>query len=231
MKIVNIAILALILFILIRFVFVVREINCVLPYGILEDGVCDKINNHFKGNSLIFTDFENASIWDELLVSQEYGQAYQYQSIVRSLSGEVDLILLAKLPDYRLVANSESYLLNNSSKLRNDQADLQLPTIEASIEPAKLEKGYLDDTTHKQFFSLAEAMREHGFSDNKVKWLNDEEINVQVGNITVILDNTKNFNYQLERLRVILNDQELKETLQIAHTLDLRFNLPVLKQN
>jgi hypothetical protein len=228
-KIIHLIILAILLVLAMRFIFVVRRVECVLSGVNLETGVCERINSFFKGSSLFFTDFENALIWEDLLGNQEYSQAYQYQAISKSLSGVVTLTLVAKMPDYRLVTSQGSFLLNQSNKLRNDRADLSLLSIEVELEEQVLKQGYLESDSHQQFFALAEALNQFGFSNSRVKWFSNQEIQIETDGLLVLLDTTKDFVYQVERLRVILDDQKTSALPNSAKILDLRFNLPVLK--
>ena len=229
MKIIHLLILTIFLGLLFRFVLVARHVECFLPGATLEAGVCEKINTALKGSSLFFTDWEQSPVWENLLDSQEYSQAYQYQDISKSLSGLVTLTLVAKMPDYRLVTSQGSYLLNQSNKLRNDRADLSLLSIQAELSPQSLTAGYLDDKLHQQFFLLAQALNQYGFTNSQVEWLSDQEIKIKINNLVILLDNQEDFVYQVDRLRAILDDQEFKALLGTGRVLDLRFNLPVLK--
>ncbi len=230
MKIIPFFILLLLFVLSLKFVFVVRQVDCLLQGVSLEEGVCQQINKHFLGKSLFLTDFENASIWNELLGSERYSQAYQYQTVNKSLGGQIELTLVAKLPDYRLQSSQGSFLLNHSNKLRNDRADLSLPTIEAELEPVILANGYLGEDLHEHFFALSKALHLYGFDDSQVKWLSEQEIQLRTANLLVLLDSSKDYEYQIERLHAILSDRELAATLAAGQVLDLRFNLPVLKK-
>lgn len=219
----------LLIVLLLRFVFVVRRVDCLLSGATLESGVCEKLNDFFRGSSLFYTDFENALIWDDLLGNQEYSQAYQYEAINKSLSGVISLRMVAKMPDYRLATSQGNFLLNQSNKLRNDRDDLSLLTIEATLSEQSLLAGFLENEKHQQFFALAQALNQYGFASSKVKWQSDEEIQLETAGLLVLLDTSKDFSYQVERLRAIVDDKEIAPTLTAGKTLDLRFNLPVLK--
>lgn len=228
MKILPFFIFCLVFILLLRFAFVFKQINCSLEQMSLESGVCEQINQHFKGKSLFFTDLENDPFWDDLLADQNYSQVYQYASIKKSLSGQADLLLLAKLPDYRLVVGQEKYLLNQNNKLKNDQTSLVLPSIEF-IGDLSLENGYLDEAYHHKFLSLALALNEHQIKTEKIVWQSDQEIHLFLPEIEVLLDDQKDFAYQIERLAVILKQEESRALLLEKRLLDMRFNLPVLK--
>jgi len=227
-KILPFLIFGLVFILLLRFVFVFRQINCSLEQVSLETGVCEQINQHFRGKSLFFTDLENDSFWDDLLADQNYSQVYQYASIKKSLSGQADLMLLAKLPDYRLIFGQERYLLNQNNKLKNDQVSLVLPSIEF-VGELSLSNGYLDENYHYKFLSLASALSKYQIETEKILWQNDQEIHLFLKEIEVLLDDQKDFAYQIERLSVVLKQEESRSLLEEKRILDMRFNLPVLK--
>ncbi len=229
MKILRFLIFFSIVFVFFRFIFVFRKINCLLEQAVIENGVCEKINDRFRGKSLFFTDLENDAIWDELMTSQEYGQVYQYQKISKSLSGQANLSLLSKLPDYRLIIGSESYLLNQSHKLKNNQEHLVLPSIEFKADSVLIAHGYLNEDYHQKFLALSTALRKYQITSTRIIWQSDQEIHLILQEIEVILDDLKEFDYQIERLSLILKQQEVQAILSDKKILDMRFNLPVLK--
>lgn len=231
MKILRFVVFFIILFLLFRFIFVSKKINCILEDTQLENGICERLNQYFKGKSLFFTDFENEIIWDDLIADQQYSQVYQYQKINKHISGEIDLFLLAKLPDYRLIVGQEHYLLNQSNKLKNDQDRLSLPSIEFLGDPSVVSQGYLEENYHQKFLSLSQALKKYQIETMKIIWQNDQEIHIFLKEIELILDDAKEFDYQIERLSSILKEEELKDILPSKKILDMRFNLPVLKDS
>jgi len=228
-KILRLIIFFIVLFIFFRFVFVFRNINCSIENATLESGVCQRINDYFKGRSLFFTDLVNEPIWNELLTDQQYGQVYQYQRIKKSLNGNADLYLLAKSPDYRLIFDQKRYLLNQSNQLKNDQDRLNLPTIEFIADASLVAHGYLDETYHQKFLALSQALVKYKIETNKIVWQSDQEIHLFTKEIEVLLDDQKDFDYQIERLSLILKQNEVENILANKRILDMRFNLPVLK--
>lgn len=229
MKALRLIIFLLILFLLFRFVFVFKQINCFSENNILEDGVCKIINDNLRGKSVFFTDLENELVWQELLANQQFSQVYQYQKIEKSIIGNADLWLLTKLPDYRLILGSEQFLLNQSNKLKDNQDRLILPSIEFLGDPSINQHGYLEESYHQQFLTLSRALSEQQIISKKVVWQNDLEIHIYLDEIEVIMDNTKDFDYQIERLALILKEEQLQNILPTKKILDMRFNLPVLK--
>lgn len=230
MKIWHFLLFFLVTFLLLRFVFVFKKADCVVENISLEAGVCQRLNDYFKGKSLFFTDFENAEIWDELMSDQQFGQSYQYQDIKKNISGNVELLLVAKVPDYRIIIGDQRYLINQNDRLKNDQSNLTLPTIEFLDDKEILSQGRIDEEYHQKFLSLSVALQKYKVETQKIVWQNDQEIHLVLKDIDVILDDGKDFDYQIERLSLVLKQDSLKEELQSKNILDMRFNLPVLKE-
>lgn len=229
MKALRLVIFLLVLFLLFRFVFVFKHIDCFSENNSLEDGVCEMLNTHLKGKSIFFTDLENEPVWEELLANQQFSQVYQYQKMEKSITGQAKLWLEAKLPDYRLILGSEHYLLNQNNKLKNNQDRLVLPSIEFMGNPDINQHGYLDESYHQQFLTLSRALNDQQIVSKRIVWQNDSEIHIYLDTIEVIMDNVKDFTYQIERLSLVLKQEDLKTVLPTKKILDMRFNLPVLK--
>lgn len=229
MKILKFVFFLIVLLLLFRFVFVFRQIDCFSTDVTLESGVCEKINDHFKNKSLFFTDFENDQVWDELIAVQEYSQVYQYQEINKSLLGKAKLYLIAKKPDYRLLIGQDKYVLNQSNKLKNNQENLTLPTIELIGDQNVINHGYLSEDQHSKFLSLSQALQKYEIKTERILWQNEQEIHLFLAEIEVVLDVNKDFNYQMERLSLVLKQDDIKAVLSTKKLLDMRFNLPVLK--
>lgn len=235
MKILRLIVFFAILFILFRFVFVFRKLECRLDGATLESGVCERLEQRFRNRSLFFTDLENDQIWDELLADQQYSQAYQYQKISKSLFGQVQLLLLAKLPDYRLIVGQEKYLLNQNNKLRNNQDNLLMTSINFLADELIIDRGYLQEAKHQKFLSLSQALSNYQIVTNKIIWLSDQEIQLFLNlpstnnELVVIIDGEQDFVYQMQRLSLVLTQNDLSAIIADKKNLDMRFNLPVLQ--
>ena len=221
------------LFLLFRFVFVFRQITCLVENNRLEAEVCQLINANLQGKSLFFTDLEQEAFWQELLANQKFNQLYQFQKIEKTITGQAKLYLTSKLPDYRIVIGEQKYLLNQSNQLKNDQAQLSLLSIEYKDQINLIHQGYLAENYHQQFLQLSQALSLHKIPASKIVWQDDLNIYLdldpQISKLRVIIDNTRDFAEQMERLAIILNADEAQNLLTEQKTLDLRFNLPVLK--
>jgi hypothetical protein len=219
------------LFVVFKFVFVVRSVECVAIGESLTTTVCPKVQQGLLGKSLFFTDFENDPLWIELAAAPEYSHTYQFAWIKKYALGRVSVGLTSKLPDYRLVIGEKRFIFNQTNRVRNDQDFLELLTIEAPNLSAEdsLQQGYLAEDYHRQFLNLATSIREQKLAIQQAVWRSDQEIQLLLPALTVVIDTQKDFFWQMERLRAILDDQDVAIALQQATTLDLRFNLPVLK--
>jgi hypothetical protein len=97
-------------------------------------------------------------------------------------------------------------------------------------DPNIKQNGYLEENYHQQFLNLSQALSKQQISSKQIVWQNDTEIRIELDDLQVIIDNSKDFTYQIERLALILQEEELKEVLPGKKVLDMRFNLPVLRE-
>ena len=229
MKIFRISIFFIIFFLLLRFSFLVRTVDCQIDDGFLEPGICQKIENSWKSKSLFFTDFFEDEIWLNLATSQEYGQSYQLEDIKRVLPSKLVIKLNRRLPSYRLKINDQSYLLCQNNILKQDQTDLEVLTIETEMTDL-IDKNILKESYHQKFSNFVQAVKDNEINLRRVVWKNKTEIVLETNKyLKIILDEEEDFDYQMERLSLVLRDPSLEETLKEKNYLDLRFKLPVLK--
>ena len=229
MKIIRTIIFFLVFFISLRFLFLVKIVDCQIDDGFLEPGICQKIEGSWKNKSLFFTDFAEDDIWSDLAVSQEYGQSYQLQELERVLPNKLLIKLSRRLPSYRLKLSDQSYLLSQNNILKKDQSDLDVLTIETEMSDL-IDKNTLRESYHQKFFSFIQAINDNEIEVKRILWKDKTEIILETENyLKVILDEEEDFNYQMKRLSAVLTDPSLEETLKENKSLDLRFKLPVLK--
>lgn len=230
-KVLLLLVLGFALFLVLKFVLVVRTVTCIALGESLASTVCSRVQQGLAGKSIFFTDFENDPLWVELAAAPEYSHTYQFAWIRKHALGAVSVALSSKLPDYRLVLGTNRFIFNQTNRARNDQEFLELVTIEApnlSFDVA-IQQGYLLENYHRQFLQLATAVREQKLPITTIIWQNDQEIMLLLPTLTVLVDTQADFAWQMERLRAIIDDQEVAVQLEQANLLDLRFNLPVLK--
>jgi hypothetical protein len=206
----------------------VKKVDCQIEDGYLEAGVCQKIEESWKGKNLFFTNFFEDEVWLDLAASESYGQSYQLQSISRILPNKLAIKISRRLPNYRLQLADQQFLLAQSNILKQNQENLDLVTIETTMVDL-IDKKYLKDSYHQKFSSLVQAINDNDIHLNKVIWKDKTEIILKIDNLEVILDESEDFSYQMKRLAAILEDHSLQEDLKSKSYLDLRFKLPVLK--
>lgn len=214
---------------LLRFAFLVRTVDCQIDDGYLEPGICQKLESSWQNKSLFFTDFYEDSIWSDLALSQEYGQSYQLQDLKRVLPNKLVIKLSRRLASYRLKIGDQSYLLCQNNILKQDQTDLDVLTIETEMTEL-IDKNALSESYHQKFSSFVQAANDNKINVKRIIWKDKTEIILETDHyLKVILDEHEDFEYQMERLSVVLTDPSLDETLSQKKYLDLRFKLPVLK--
>lgn len=232
MKLGRFLIFSLGLGLLLFFAFPIRQVDCQLNEAALETGVCAEIQQRFLGRSFFFTNIGEDEIWQQLLLDEKYSQNYQLQSLNKTLPGKISLLLSSQLPDYRLrLSDGSSYLLTESNKLKTDRTGLELVEITYLPTEEITRHGYLDNYMQEQFLSLVRAINQAKVPVQNISWRSDQQIELELSgrSLTVILDNSANFAWQIKRLALILADETVSETLSGKSQLDLRFNLPVLR--
>jgi hypothetical protein len=207
----------------------VTNLSCVADDGFLEDGVCNDLRRHFLGRSLFLTDFTADQVWDEFLFNSSYGQSYQFNDLEKFLDGRLILHLSVKGPDYRLRFGEENFLLNQSNRLRQDQPELSLTTIQF-LAGEIIKNGEVDFAYHQQFLKLQQALLRYDLSKVLVIWRLDTEICLQVDQLCALIDTQADFDYQVWRLKQVLGDSNLQTALDEYRVLDLRFRQPVFKK-
>ena len=228
----------LVFLLLSRLLFSVRQLNCQLEpeQGGIES-VCQFLEAKFSGRSLFFYRFENDAVWDELLEKSDYSQVYQLESYTKTLPSKLNLKLLASLPDYRLQyldeeGQEQKFLINQNNKLKNDHPDLDILTIvylgeEEIVDEAQL---FLNESAHQKFLALARAIEQFDIPAEDLVWQNDSLLKLNIGKSwLVLLDSETNFSKAMQALGFLLKDEESLEKVHGHQYLDLRFRLPVLR--
>lgn len=232
MKIWGLGLFLIFLFLLMRFAFVFKQVECQIVDASLEAGVCQEITNHLEGRSFFFTNITNLDIWQQLLNEEKYSQSYQLISYQKKLPGQLLLQLSSQLPYYRLrLKDGSSFLLNENNKLKEDKGNLKLLELNYLVDKQIIEHAYINEIEHEQFLTLAKAIKEHNLPISKINWRANAEIELEIDNpaLLVLIDDAQDFRRQMKRLALVLNDQDLTQVLAEKRSLDLRFNLPVLK--
>ncbi|NLG06306.1 MAG: hypothetical protein GX559_01260 [Candidatus Pacebacteria bacterium] len=225
---------------LLVFAFRVKKVSCYQPEAKLEEltQVCQDINAAFVGKSLLFFNFSEAEIWQELAEKSDYSQLYYLSSLKKIPPGELVLDLDSKLPDYRLrIINEQqeeqSFILNQNSHLKKDLSQSQLFTIvyHGDEEILSKNKQYLNDDYHQFFLSLKTSLDYYQINAKNLIWRNNDLLELDLGkSYLVILDKHVDPKETIKKLALILEDKTVIDEIQKQGVLDLRFNLPVIRE-
>ena len=228
-------------FLLIFFTLRVKTVECYhqdsADQGELAS-VCAQLKKNFLGKSLIFYDFFAADVWQELAQSVDYQQLYQLSGLEKKAPSTLILHLDSKLPDYRLVVfindnQEQSYILNQNNNLKKDQGQGSLFTIYYHGPAEILDKNqrHLDETYHQFFLALKNNLDKYQINAKSLTWENDDLLKLDLGKSwLVILDKHSNPETSMHNLSLILLDEAVLAEIESKGFLDLRFNLPVIRE-
>lgn len=225
---------------LLVFAFRVKKVSCYQPEAKLEElaQVCQEINSAFVGKSLLFFNFHEAEIWQELTEKSDYSQLYYLSSLKKIPPGELTINLDSKLPDYRLsIINNnqeeQTFILNQNKHLKKDLGQSQLFTIVYHGDEEILGKNtqYLNEEYHQFFLSLKTSLDRYQIKAKKLIWQNNDLLELDLGkSYLVILDKNIDPEETIKKLALILEDKIVVDEIQRQGVLDLRFNLPVIRE-
>lgn len=225
---------------LLVFAFRVKTVTCYQPEARPEElaQVCQDINSAFVGKSLLFFNFYEAEVWQELAEKSDYSQLYYLSSLKKIPPGELVLDLDSKLPDYRLKIINEqqeeqSFILNQNSHLKKDLGQSQLFTIFYHGDEEILSKNtqYLNEEYHQFFLSLKTSLDYYQINAKNLIWRNNDLLELDLGkSYLVILDKHVDPKETIKKLTLILEDKTVVDEIQRQGVLDLRFNLPVIRE-
>jgi len=227
----------LVLFLLLYFTFPVKKVSCSYEGNNQEElaTVCQQLENSFRGKSLLFTNFSDESVWQTILENENYRQIYHLASQKMILPHHLLLTLDARLPDYRLTivrdTGEKNFLLNQSNRLKSNQPDLKLLNIvyRGETEIAANNKE-LNADFHDLFLRINQAILSHQLPVKTLTWKNEQLLELDLEQSwTVVLDQESDFERQLEILAVILRDPATLSRIENYRYLDLRFRLPVMR--
>lgn len=200
--------------------------------------VCQKLNQAFLGKSLIFYHFAEAAIWQELTETSDYQQLYYPVLLEKDPPGNLLINLASKLPDYRLVIVDEqqqeqSYILNQNNLLKKDQGQTALFSIyyQGEEEIISKNKQYLLEEYHRFFLALKTSLDYYQIEAKNLIWQKNNLLELDLGKSwLVILDKEVDPKEKIKNLSLILQDEEVLEEIKKQGFLDLRFRLPVIRE-
>jgi hypothetical protein len=200
--------------------------------------VCEQLNEYFSGKSLIFYDFFAANIWQELALSVDYQQLYQLSSLEKKAPTRLILYLDSKLPDYRLIVMTEdkqeqSYILNQNNNLKKDHGQESLFEIYYRGQNEILSKNqhYLEEEYHQFFLAIKNNLEKYQINAKSLIWQNDGLIELDLGKSwLIILDKDIKPEEMMQKISIILLDEAVIAEIERQGFLDMRFNLPVIRE-
>jgi len=201
------------------------------------NGVCQELEREFIGRSLLFSDLANDSIWQKLLERRDYQESYYLLKVSRRLPNQIHLILKSKPPDYRLIfknaqGEEKIFIINQNNRLREDQPDLSVLNIIYQGDEQIVDdfSRYLFDNYYLLFSSWQLAIEQWQIPVKEIIWQSNEQIRLDLGkSYLVVLDLELDFSKKMAVLAAILADENALEKIKGHQFLDLRFNLPVIR--
>lgn len=218
----------------------VRRVECYQVASNKQElgSLCQKLSENFSGKSLIFFNFFDAEIWQELAQSADYQELYHLSSLEKKAPGTLILNLDSKLPDYRLIVIDEkkeeqSFILNQNNHLKKDQGQEALFEIiyQGQEEILSKNKRYLEEDYHQFFLTLKNNLDDYQINAKRLFWQKDSLLELDLGKSwLIILDKDVNLKETMQDLSVILLDEEVLIEIERQGFLDMRFNLPVIRE-
>lgn len=220
--------------------FRVRKVTCYQPDANQAEleRACQDLNSAFIGKSLLFYNFYEANIWQELAEKADYQQLYYLLLLEKDPPGQLIVNLDSKLPDYRLIIINENqeeqaFVLNKNNHLKKEWGQNSLFTIYYRGQEEIFSKNnqYLLDTYHQFFLAIKTSLDNYQISAKNLIWQKNNVLELDLGKSwLVILDKDVDPAETIKKLALILEDEAVLSEIQKQGILDLRFNLPVIRE-
>lgn len=218
----------------------VRKVDCYQSDANPQElqKVCQDINSAFINKSLLFYNFYETNIWQELAQKADYQQLYYLLSLEKVPPGNLIVNLASKLPDYRLIIFNEkqeeqAFILNQNNYLKKDFGQNELFTIFYQGQEKIFSKNdqYLSEDYHQFFLAIKTNLEYYQIGAKNLIWQKNNVLELDLGKSwTVILDKDINPQEAIKKLALILQDEEVLAEIEKQGVLDLRFNLPVIRE-
>ena len=171
---------------------------------------------------LLFRDFYQDKELTELLFVAENKEIYDIQSLTKSLTGTVELVLTDRPPVYRIQLGDQLKLVAASGGLRENNDQLEVPVV---ID----DHGLYDQTVHQFLASLLTALGKNQ-PVHTIRLINQERIELEVSGFpTAIVELRQDPQQTASRLTTVLAELRPASIDVALVELDLRFELPVLR--
>lgn len=203
--------------------FPVTTIVCVVPNEPCPKILVNSLNS-LKGRSLFFTDFEKN------LTAQQLS-FYQLALLRKKIPGTLILEFTASQKNYVIyLPDSTRWLVATSGAVRDNPTTENLPLIKISSHwPNPIQNNSLEPALHQLISNLLTSLEANQVSFGQIDLQSPDEVIVHLINGKRAVLSAGQVDTQVQKLGIILRNLDLATIDVSLSTIDLRFNLPVLK--
>jgi hypothetical protein len=181
------------------------------------------------GQSLFFTNLEKTPLFTTTLVNDK-GQIFVPIKIQKKIPGTLIITFQEQDPLYRLLWQNNFYLVNSQHYLTADVAAFELPTVEVSTAyQDKIHPEKIDASLNQQIQNFLQSFQTQQLEFDKF-YLNQEESYIIFKGLRFIFEDNADPAVLAAKLKLIqLNLDQLVSEIDSIKTVDMRFDLPVVK--
>lgn len=181
------------------------------------------------GQSLFFTNLEKTPLFTTTLVNDK-GQIFVPIKIQKKIPGTLIITFQEQDPLYRLLWQDNFYLVNSQHYLTADVAAFELPTVEVSTAyQDKIHPEKIDASLNQQIQNFLQSFQTQQLEFDKF-YLNQEESYIIFKGLRFIFEDNADPAVLAAKLKLIqLNLDQLVSEIDSIKTVDMRFDLPVVK--
>ncbi len=183
------------------------------------------------GQSLVFTNLEKTPLFTTTLTNDK-GQIFVPTKIQKRLPGTLIITFEEQDPLYRLLWQDNLYLVNSQHYLTADVAAFELPTVEVS--PAyqdKIHPERIDAIFNQQIQNFLQSFQDQQLEFDKF-YMDQKESYITFNGLQFIFEDNTDAAVLAAKLKLIqLNLDQLTTNIGPITTVDLRFDLPVVKNS
>lgn len=213
--------------------FRVKKITCFVDQ-VQNEEACSRFQFHL-GKSLFFHDFLSEGVLLVESEAQNQFDAYYLQNVTKKLPGTIFFYLTTQQPLYRLRIQEKSYLVNEDGKKNEDRPGAEMPLvlmgndwISQNEEPDSGKVSVGSQAFLRTLFTEAGA---NSISIREVHLLNNTDVEIITEqNMKVIIEKNAQIEGEMKRLQIILSNIDFDSFEKKIHTIDMRFDFPVLKE-
>lgn len=181
------------------------------------------------GQSLFFTNLEKTDLFTTTLTNDK-GQIFVPVKIQKKFPDRLIITFEEQNPLYRLLWQDNFYLVNSQHYLTADLASFELPTVELS--PAYQDEIYperIEPALNHQIQNFLQSFQAQQLEFDKF-YLNQKESYINFNGLQFIFEDNTDPVVLAAKLKLIeLNLDQLATKIGSIKTVDMRFDLPVIK--